>query len=449
MTRLQDGTANCQEVAGRPSEYLSKAQSADVASRLLDLGQALSALRTFLLFIGYSRSGHTMVGSLLDGHPRMVISNELNALERPAASLRKDIANNAAVCAVYGRMQAGFNYSLGGRLEWQGRWCGPAAEARWCAHGAPLVLGDKRGGGTSNHLKSLGVTRGVERLRSFGLGVSLRVRLVHVVRNPYDMAATQFLTLMSEGNWHSRDPAANSSAGSGVWHELGACEANLLARWADHYSSHLLFNADLRAELERSGGCACALPPPGAAGASSDGGVRSVRHCLQRAGCSTPKPDSKPGDLDWISKLGWLDFTTEGFQRLPREHLEAICELVGVECGEAFLQAASALVRPSRHATSALVRWPAASVLQVSSRLEKAAHLAPALRPLLDAYAPPRTKTAGREHTAASLIASTKRRYGPNCVPFYAQSGRPVAGPKPTPKPPKYRLASALVEASS
>lgn len=37
-------------------------------------------VETMLLFIGYPRSGHTLIGSLLDAHPNMVIANEYNIL---------------------------------------------------------------------------------------------------------------------------------------------------------------------------------------------------------------------------------------------------------------------------------------------------------------------------------------------------------------------------------
>ena len=52
--------------------------------RAVGLGQ----LRSFCLFIGYPRSGHSLLGSLLDAHPDIAIAHEVNALglvvaERP------------------------------------------------------------------------------------------------------------------------------------------------------------------------------------------------------------------------------------------------------------------------------------------------------------------------------------------------------------------------------
>jgi len=41
-----------------------------------------SHVKTILYFIGYSRSRHTLLGSLLDAHPHMVVSDETNAFSR-------------------------------------------------------------------------------------------------------------------------------------------------------------------------------------------------------------------------------------------------------------------------------------------------------------------------------------------------------------------------------
>ena len=38
-------------------------------------------LQAYCMFIGYPRSGHSLVGSLLDAHPNIIIAHELNALQ--------------------------------------------------------------------------------------------------------------------------------------------------------------------------------------------------------------------------------------------------------------------------------------------------------------------------------------------------------------------------------
>ena len=38
-------------------------------------------VKTFLLFIGYNRSRHTLLASLLDAHPNVIIANDFNILQ--------------------------------------------------------------------------------------------------------------------------------------------------------------------------------------------------------------------------------------------------------------------------------------------------------------------------------------------------------------------------------
>ncbi|MFX0095289.1 MAG: hypothetical protein ACFFBD_26380, partial [Candidatus Hodarchaeota archaeon] len=42
-------------------------------------------LRTFILFIGSSRSGSSLVGALLDAHPNVIIAQERNVLKKDVA----------------------------------------------------------------------------------------------------------------------------------------------------------------------------------------------------------------------------------------------------------------------------------------------------------------------------------------------------------------------------
>ena len=47
-----------------------------------DLHKAYGHVKTILFFIGYPRSRHSLLGSLLDAHPHMVISDELLAFTK-------------------------------------------------------------------------------------------------------------------------------------------------------------------------------------------------------------------------------------------------------------------------------------------------------------------------------------------------------------------------------
>jgi hypothetical protein len=134
-------------------------------------------VRVYCMFIGYPRSGHSLVGSLIDAHPDAVISHELDALryvqtglvgrdELYTLILRRDAAFTAG-----GRTWTGYDYSIPN--QWQGR------------HERLLVIGDKRGGDSTWRLR-----RHPELLDRLERMVEVDVRLVHVVRNPFDNIST-------------------------------------------------------------------------------------------------------------------------------------------------------------------------------------------------------------------------------------------------------------------
>ena len=59
-----------------------------------DLHKAYSHVNTILFFIGYPRSRHSLLGSLLDAHPGMVISDETMAFSRWKSNPNKWIENS-------------------------------------------------------------------------------------------------------------------------------------------------------------------------------------------------------------------------------------------------------------------------------------------------------------------------------------------------------------------
>jgi hypothetical protein len=93
-------------------------------------------IESFCLFVGYPRSGHSLVGALLDAHPDAVLAHELIA--------HQHVLNGCSRDALYGRILArsfwfhwrGHRgvYSYRVPAGWQGRW----RQLR--------LIGDKRGG---------------------------------------------------------------------------------------------------------------------------------------------------------------------------------------------------------------------------------------------------------------------------------------------------------------
>ncbi len=136
------------------------------------------SLKYFCMFIGYPFSGHSLVGSIIDAHPNTAISHELHVGKLLKKGLTKEqifpmIIFNAFKFAQHGRTWNNYSYAIPG--EWNGRFK------------QLLVIGDKKGGGSSNIF-----SKKPEVFDSVGLKIGLPVKYVHVMRNPYDMISTLF-----------------------------------------------------------------------------------------------------------------------------------------------------------------------------------------------------------------------------------------------------------------
>ncbi|MCA9650401.1 MAG: sulfotransferase [Myxococcales bacterium] len=162
-------------------------------------------LETLCLFVGHPRSGHTLVGAMLDAHPDVVIAQKLDVLRLVAgpSSLRAvvgAILASSGDAARTGRAASGYDYEIPG--QWQGR------------HRELRVVGDKSAGHTTRRLARSEPP--LERLRQ---RTPLRIQLVQVVRNPLDNIAT----LVRRGSFDSVDHAI------GFYDELcaavAACDA--------------------------------------------------------------------------------------------------------------------------------------------------------------------------------------------------------------------------------
>jgi hypothetical protein len=145
--------------------------SAWLARRLRD---ELDRVERFCLFVGYPRSGHSIVGALLEAHPDAVIAHELNAAPLILAGCARDelYARIVARARWFHRRGSRTNYDYRVPGQWQGR------------HRTLRVIGDKRGGAVTRalaeHPDLLARVRHLTRVP---------LRLIHVVRDPLDNVA--------------------------------------------------------------------------------------------------------------------------------------------------------------------------------------------------------------------------------------------------------------------
>lgn len=132
-------------------------------------------LAGFVLIVGNARSGSTLMGAVLDGHPRMVIANETSASATfwrglDGREILREVWDNAERNAGLGRPSEGYSYQIGP----------PPSQKR-----DVVVAGDKIFNPATLLLHG-----------DYGLIPSLEerlavpVRLIYAIRNPFDTIAT-------------------------------------------------------------------------------------------------------------------------------------------------------------------------------------------------------------------------------------------------------------------
>jgi hypothetical protein len=138
---------------------------------------SIRELQRFILFIGYSRSGHSLVAALLDAHPNIVVSHELHAVKHlktgsPFSEVARAVQLNSYYFNHYGRGYTGYDYQVPGQHQ------GRCAELK--------VLGDKKANGTCRALlKDPELVPWLERT------IPVPVTFIHVVRNLWDNIASK------------------------------------------------------------------------------------------------------------------------------------------------------------------------------------------------------------------------------------------------------------------
>ena len=149
----------------------------------------INSVEKFVFFVGYGRSGHSIIASMMDAHPNMIIAHEFYLFDkwakkvqsvRKKSSLFDNLYRNSYDSALQGwrtvqKDQKGYSLELGG--TWQGKF------------DQLKVIGDKTAGDTAIRCHT-----SPEKFREMYQGlqdtVGIPIQVLHVVRNPYDMIAT-------------------------------------------------------------------------------------------------------------------------------------------------------------------------------------------------------------------------------------------------------------------
>ncbi|MFP6656742.1 MAG: sulfotransferase domain-containing protein [Pirellulales bacterium] len=133
-------------------------------------------LKTYVMFIGQPRSGTSLLGSILNAHRRMCVAQELNALRYVRRGYNRWqlfwlLMQRDATFAKGGRQWTGYDYVVPN--QWQGKF------------EDLQVIGDKKAGLSTDQLR-----RRPKLMDTLQNTVGLPIRIVHVVRDPFNVITT-------------------------------------------------------------------------------------------------------------------------------------------------------------------------------------------------------------------------------------------------------------------
>lgn len=167
--------------------------------------QAIQDVQKFVFFIGYPRSGHSIVGSLMDAHPNMLIAHEYNLFRQWDKAPHKHSRREYLYNALYkNSVQSSLSGCRSSAKALKGYTLG--MDDQWHANFTQLaVIGDKSGAVTAQLFQSYH-ERFMEILQHITETVKVPIHVIHVVRNPYDMISTRLL--YADGEKKSKLPAS-------------------------------------------------------------------------------------------------------------------------------------------------------------------------------------------------------------------------------------------------
>ena len=138
---------------------------------------AFADVERFCFFIGYARSGHTLIATLLNAHPEVVVAHELDAVRYVRHRFGRTQLFSLLLLrdqqfGSIGRTWSGYQYEVPAQFQGQ--------------FDRLRVIGDKRA-----RSSVLQIARRPQLLDRFRRVVKAPIRVIHVTRNPFDNIATE------------------------------------------------------------------------------------------------------------------------------------------------------------------------------------------------------------------------------------------------------------------
>lgn len=271
-------------------------------------------IECFAQFVGFPRSGHSLVGALIDAHPDARISHELDAMGlfragMGFASIARLIDSNSRSFASHGKWWNGYSYAIDL----------PADESR-----QPLVVGDKKGDWA---VRWCAKTPGL--LQNFLASGVPQPKWLLVVRAPEDNIAT--MTLRRGGLYDRLRIKAAAEGGS---------------------ASELIEQAQSDGQLPSE---------------VSDEMIDDYRELCKGIAAMQ----------ELIPRDQWLRVDYGDFTAAPSDGLKEIAAFLGLDPNPDWLAAASAAVRPpGKSRTRTKLTWTAAQEQAVAELKQQFSFLA-------------------------------------------------------------------------
>ena len=156
----------------------------------------IEQVKTFIFFMGHARSGHSIVGSILDAHPHVVLAHEAKLFQSLDIDLSRKKSHYESKSVIFNTLwNNSFDSSNSGLRTNEGRALkkGYSLSIDGLYQGtyiAPIqVIGDKNGGKTTALFmrKPSNWDQVFLKLKSV---LNIPIKVIHVIRNPYDNIAT-------------------------------------------------------------------------------------------------------------------------------------------------------------------------------------------------------------------------------------------------------------------
>ena len=169
-------------------------------AKCTEMGIPSDSVKVFVLFIGHTHSSHSIVASVLDSHPHMIVSHESGIIpaliNSPSTVTKSDVYNriwtSSCESAKGGgkRVVSDKGYNLVVDKEWQGRYDSYIE-----------VIGDDEAHVIPTRLHYHDSREKAQAmLKWLPILVGIPIKLFHVIRNPYDNIATDVLYRTFKGD---------------------------------------------------------------------------------------------------------------------------------------------------------------------------------------------------------------------------------------------------------